>query len=167
MKQRCSNPNNPRYSHYGGRGIGYCPSWESFDNFFSDMGEVPEGLTLERKDNELGYSKDNCVWATVAHQNANKRPFSKTSEKHISLRENNPSPYRLCMDIDRTFKTLEEAVSARDYILSLGDRNLPETGEPHIYRRRKGYRVCKKGIIDRTFKTLEEALEVRNKILGN
>ena len=61
MKQRCNNPNHPAYDRYGGRGISYHPDWEIFENFHQDMGDPPEGLTLERVDNSKGYSKDNCA----------------------------------------------------------------------------------------------------------
>jgi hypothetical protein len=74
MKQRCKNPNHPNYESYGGRGISYHPDWDIFENFLEDMGEPPEGLTLERVDNNQGYSKGNCEWKTMAEQNANKRP---------------------------------------------------------------------------------------------
>lgn len=73
MKTRCNNPEHESYPNYGGRGITVCSSWEIFENFLKDMGEKPEGLTLERINNELGYSKDNCCWATRAEQNRNKR----------------------------------------------------------------------------------------------
>lgn len=64
MKQRCNNPNCDSYHNYGGRGITYCKSWESFSQFFADMGRRPPGTSLERKDVNKGYSPDNCVWAT-------------------------------------------------------------------------------------------------------
>ena len=61
MKQRCTNENRWDFKHYGGRGIKYDPAWESFINFYNDMGDRPEGTTLERLEGNEGYRKDNCV----------------------------------------------------------------------------------------------------------
>ena len=74
MIQRCRNPNATKYPRYGALGIDVCERWNQFHNFLEDMGPRPEGLTLDRKNNELGYSKENCRWATLAEQAANKRP---------------------------------------------------------------------------------------------
>ena len=73
MVQRCANPNCTSYPQYGGRGISFDPSWQKFANFLLDMGERPEGRTLDRIDNNKNYTKDNCRWATRAEQDANKR----------------------------------------------------------------------------------------------
>lgn len=74
MRYRCRNPNNKAYKNYGGRGITVCKEWnESFAAFLADMGECPEGLSLNRQNNELGYFKDNCRWTTVEVQQRNKR----------------------------------------------------------------------------------------------
>lgn len=75
MKQRCYNPNATQYNDYGGRGIVVCQRWlESFDNFLEDMGKRPSSEhTLERKNNNVGYSKQNCFWATQYQQARNKR----------------------------------------------------------------------------------------------
>ena len=74
MRERCNNPNYPRYDNYGGRGIMVCPRWDSFDAFLADMGERPSKLhSIERVDNSKGYSPDNCVWATRHQQSRNTR----------------------------------------------------------------------------------------------
>lgn len=78
MKQRCSNPKQTKYPLYGGRGIFVCKEWEnSFESFLMDMGDRPEGYTLNRKDNDGPYSKDNCEWSTVSDQNRNRRTYKK------------------------------------------------------------------------------------------
>lgn len=78
MKTRCENPNAINYHNYGGRGIFYDPSWETFIEFYNDMGaSYKEGLTLERKDNNQGYSKSNCTWVTPREQNLNMRTNKK------------------------------------------------------------------------------------------
>lgn len=75
MKNRCSNPNNRSYKYYGGRGIIVCDYWiTSFQNFVKDMyHSFEEGKTLDRVNNNLGYSKDNCRWATSVEQASNQR----------------------------------------------------------------------------------------------
>lgn len=74
MKVRCDNPNHPYFADYGGRGITYTPSWTNFTAFFADMGLRPsDEHTLERVDNNQGYSRDNCVWALQRDQNQNRR----------------------------------------------------------------------------------------------
>jgi hypothetical protein len=70
---RCKNSNNPRYKDYGGRGVEVCDRWLKFENFLEDMGVKPGSLSIDRIDNNKGYSKNNCRWATKKEQCRNQR----------------------------------------------------------------------------------------------
>jgi len=72
MKQRCNNPKTIEYKHYGGKGIAVCKRWMKFENFIKDIGEIPVGLTLDRINNNKGYSPKNCKLSTMKEQERNK-----------------------------------------------------------------------------------------------
>jgi hypothetical protein len=84
MHQRCNNPKQSEYRHYGGRGITVCERWYSFELFLADMGERPPKLTLDRIDNEQGYYPANCKWETRSQQNRNKRKYKQKPRVHGS-----------------------------------------------------------------------------------
>jgi len=73
MKNRCLNKNNPRSFDYMGRGITICDKWLAFEGFYEDMGDRPKNKTLDRINNEKGYYKENCRWATDIEQQSNTR----------------------------------------------------------------------------------------------
>lgn len=74
MVERCTLPRHPAWINYGGRGIKVCPRWLKFRNFWADMGDQYQpGLTLDRRNNHGGYSKENCRWVTYKVQNQNRR----------------------------------------------------------------------------------------------
>lgn len=87
MHQRCNNPNAPDYKHYGGRGIKVCKEWLRFIDFYDDMGSPPmdsitgNRWTLERKDTNGDYTKENCIWASAKDQNMN-----KTNTLHLGIK---------------------------------------------------------------------------------
>lgn len=88
MRARCMNPKNSDYKFYGARGISVCKRWLKYVNFIADMGHRPSPLhTLERRDNNGGYKKSNCFWATRAQQAQNKRNVRLTMRLATRIRK--------------------------------------------------------------------------------
>ncbi len=89
MIQRCTNLNNDSYRHYGGRGITVCKEWLKFEGFYRDMGDRPEGMSLDRIDPNGNYEPSNCRWTTSLDQQRNRRDTRKVTllGKTKSLKE--------------------------------------------------------------------------------
>lgn len=120
MLSRCINPNNKSYKNYGGRGISVCSAWSKFATFFADMGKKPTGLTLERIQNDLGYSKENCCWASYTIQARNRRLQKSNTSGCNGIdfnKQHQKWQVRISVDHKRYFigyfATLEEAKTAR------------------------------------------------------
>lgn len=117
MRDRCNNPNNKSYKNYGARGITVCSEWLSFEKFYEDMGDsYKRGLTIERKNIDEGYNKNNCIWITKAEQSLNKRntryitykgetlPFTIMCRKYNVSHSMVEKRLKLGWDVERAFE---------------------------------------------------------------
>lgn len=107
MKRRCDNPHAQNYYLYGGRGIKYEPRWAIFENFLNDMGDKPNSeVSLERVDNEQGYSKENCRWATRIEQANNKR-----NSRYLDFMGKRLTVSQWAKEVDLQMKTIHQRLS--------------------------------------------------------
>lgn len=127
MRRRCKNLNCTSYKDYGGRGISVCPRWDtSFLAFLEDMGERPDGLSLERIDNDGNYCPENCKWGTRHEQACNQRP-KKNKTGHPGVVATPYNKFTASIQSHKkkkylgTFNTLEEASDA--YLKAKAERD--------------------------------------------
>lgn len=119
MHARCYYEKSNSYPNYGGRGIGVCERWHHFPNFYEDMGDRPEGLSLERVDVNKDYSPENCIWDTPSNQAYNQRlkKNNKSGRSGVSSCEGKWRARiwkdKVCYDLG-LFNTFEEACEARE-----------------------------------------------------
>lgn len=110
MVQRATNPRRT-YSHrYVGRGIGIDPRWLDFDAFLADMGERPAGTTLDRVNNDKGYSKENCKWASRDEQANN-----KSSNRRVTLNGRTQSVTEWCRELGLSKHTVWARINKWGY----------------------------------------------------
>lgn len=126
MLARCYNPGSKSYPNYGGRGITVDPRWHHFANFAQDMGLKPDAsLTLERKDNNAGYSKGNCVWGTHSEQCFNRRTFRNNTSGSRGVVAVKGGRFHARFDYEKQryslgrFDDVESATAARDAFIGL------------------------------------------------
>lgn len=100
MLKRCRSPKNRDYSLYGGRGITVCYHWLSFENFYADMGDKPEGRSIDRIDNNGNYSFGNCRWATGTEQSLNKRLY-RNNKSGLSGVHRRRGKWRVSIGVNR------------------------------------------------------------------
>lgn len=124
LKQRCANPNNPAYKHYGARGISVCERWRSFAAFVADMGDKPSPQhSIERVDNDGNYCPENCVWATISEQRFNRRVFSNSVTGFAGVQPSTKGRFTSMVHVAGKrhylgmFNSIEEAHDARQKFL--------------------------------------------------
>lgn len=119
MHERCENPYSRKYKDYGRRGIKVCERWKDFHKFVDDMGDKPDGHTLNRKDNSRGYSPENCNWETHDRQRLNQRLRRDNTSGYIGVSSDpynrEPKRYKVALSISGTyinFGWYEDAIHA-------------------------------------------------------
>jgi len=116
MIDRCTNEKGPNYGNYGGRGIKVCDRWlNSFENFYTDMGDKPTGMSIDRIDNDGDYAPDNCRWATAKEQNRNRRDNRLIEGKSmVDWCEENNLNYQAVRH--RLYRLLKDGMSDEDAV---------------------------------------------------
>lgn len=125
MWDRCRNPNRPCWIRYGGAGITVDPRWVAFSNFLADMGERPDGTSLDRIDTLKGYGPDNCRWATRLQQARN------TKDNRIN--EKTAATIKARLDNgERASDLATEYAIPRDLVAGIAKGKLWVKGNPYV-----------------------------------
>lgn len=105
IHQRCENPQDIHYRSYGARGIKVCDSWKSFENFYRDMGDKPEGYSIGRIDNDRDYEPKNCRWETTKQQAQN-----RNNTRNITYKGKTQSLALWATELGINYTTLDERI---------------------------------------------------------
>lgn len=117
MIERCENPKNKGFHNYGGRGICVCKEWrESFSAFFSDMGPNPGGMELDRIDNNGGYFKGNCRWASHTTNSRNRRGVKLNETLVREIRESSDRTCVLSKKYGIAWATIDNVRKNRKWV---------------------------------------------------
>lgn len=190
MLRRCSNPSDPGYPNYGGRGIKVCERWHDFRNFVSDMGPKPlPKYTIERKNNDGDYEPSNCTWATRSEQCDNRRKFRNNTSGARGVVKTSAG-WHARYDYEHTrynigwFKTNAEGVAAREAFVALfhSDRDaaiasIQDRVRNNSSTRHRGVTPCEEGYIARCtidgerhyigyFKDIDDAVAARDQFIA-
>lgn len=115
MLQRCNNPNVPNYKYYGGQGVKVCKRWNNYVNFLKDMGEKPEGLSIDRIDTYGDYKPKNCHWATPKQQTNNRRYPKRRKPNPLMSQINKKSLREMQKDIAALFDVHLNRISFKEF----------------------------------------------------